>query len=90
MQKLVETRLGWPLLKKGATKHAEDEARKMSVVRWVMNLPNRSLSVDQQHLNLIQELNDILIRNGSNCRWFQYDELHSSTSQFCSGSNFKR
>ncbi|XP_042440305.1 probable serine/threonine-protein kinase PBL5 isoform X3 [Zingiber officinale] len=84
VQKLAEAKLGWPLLKRGATKHVEDDARKMSVVRWVMNLPNRSLSVDQQYLNLIQELNDILIRNGSNCRWFQYNELHSSTSQFCS------
>ncbi|KAG6477704.1 receptor-like cytosolic serine/threonine-protein kinase RBK1 isoform X2 [Zingiber officinale] len=84
VQKLAEAKLGWPLLKRVATKHVEDDARKMSVVRWVMNLPNRSLSVDQQYLNLIQELNDILIRNGSNCRWFQYNELHSSTSQFCS------
>ncbi|URD98041.1 kinase family [Musa troglodytarum] len=89
-QKMAEARLGWPLLGRGVPKHLEasrkEDLRKMSVVHWVMNLPNRSLSFTTLQLDLIQELKTILGNTNSNCRWFQYDELRSSTNQFCSGN----
>lgn len=82
VQKPAEPSLGWPLLRR------RDDARKLSVVQWVMNLPNRSLSFTRLQLDLIKELNSVLSNNCSNCRWFRYDELHRSTNQFCSGSPF--
>ncbi|XP_064962359.1 protein kinase STUNTED-like isoform X1 [Musa acuminata AAA Group] len=89
-KKTAEARLGWPLLGRGVPKHLEasreEVSRKMSVVQWVMNLPNRSLSFTTLQLDLIQELKTILGHTNSNCRWFQYDELRSSTNQFCSGN----
>ncbi|CAD5174868.1 protein kinase STUNTED-like isoform X1 [Musa acuminata AAA Group] len=80
VQKPAEPSLGWPLLRR------RDDARKLSVVQWVMNLPNRSLSFTRLQLDLIKELNSVLSNNCSNCRWFRYDELHRSTNQFCSGN----
>ncbi|RWW05806.1 hypothetical protein GW17_00030909 [Ensete ventricosum] len=85
-----EASLGWPLLGRGVPKHLEatreEDSRKMSVVQWVMNLPNRSPSFTTLQLDLVQELKTIIGNTNSNCRWFQYDELRSSTNQFCSGS----
>ncbi|WOL05942.1 putative receptor-like serine/threonine-protein kinase [Canna indica] len=90
LQKLPETRLGWPLLRRRALEQLqlpkEADARKMSVVQWVMNLPNRSVSLHRPQLDLTKELKTIIINNNSNCRWFPYDELHTSTNQFSSGN----
>ncbi|URD96270.1 kinase family [Musa troglodytarum] len=80
VQKAAEPGLGWPLLRR------RDDARKLSVVQWVMNLPNRSLSFTRLQLDLIKELKSVLGNNCSSCRWFRYDELHRSTNQFCSGN----
>ncbi|XP_077246632.1 protein kinase STUNTED-like isoform X2 [Tasmannia lanceolata] len=47
IRKLPESRPGWPLLRRAATSRSEalidKKARNMSVVEWVMSLPNRSL-----------------------------------------------
>ncbi|WOL07293.1 putative receptor-like serine/threonine-protein kinase [Canna indica] len=82
-QKLAEPRLGWPLLGKGGTKYVEvSNTRKMSVIQWVMNLPNRSLSFKLQK-DLTEELKSIISDNNPNFRWFTYEELCSLTNQFC-------
>lgn len=46
MRKHPEDRPGWPLLQRAASANSEvlSEARNMSVVQWVISLPNRSLS----------------------------------------------
>ncbi|XP_017700118.2 interleukin-1 receptor-associated kinase 4-like isoform X2 [Phoenix dactylifera] len=88
VRRLPENRLGWPLLQRAVSANTEapkdDEDRKMSVVRWVMNLPNRTLPSTQPHMELIKELKVILGANTSGCQWFRYEELQNSTDQFSS------
>ncbi|KAJ0969929.1 hypothetical protein J5N97_022806 [Dioscorea zingiberensis] len=97
-KKLPEPMPGWPLLRKSVSGNIENpkdkEARKMSVVQWVMNLPNRSLpaiqspkdaeNVFSHSIDLKEELAIVLGRNPSCCRWFTYDELQISTDCFSS------
>ncbi|XP_058090781.1 protein kinase STUNTED-like [Magnolia sinica] len=49
IRKLPESKPGWPLLRKASSAGSEvlkeKEARQMSVVEWVMHLPNRSSSL---------------------------------------------
>ncbi|XP_029123176.1 protein kinase STUNTED isoform X1 [Elaeis guineensis] len=88
VRRLAEKRLGWPLLQRAVSANTEapkdDEGRKMSVVQWVMNLPNRALPSKQPHLELIKELKVMLEANSSGCQWFEYEELQNSTNQFSS------
>ncbi|CAL9782691.1 unnamed protein product [Musa acuminata subsp. burmannicoides] len=89
VKQLPEPRLGWPLLRRaepGRTGQAKraDPARKMSVVQWVMTLPDRTLSSAQPSLQLTEELNTILSSSNLSCKWFAYEELLSSTKQFSS------
>lgn len=92
---------GWPLLRKTVSANIEtvkdNRARKMSVVQWVMNLPDRSLPaiqspedaeiVHNHSIDLKKELEIVLGMNPcSSCKWFTYDELRISTDYFSSGS----
>nr|DAD41667.1 TPA_asm: hypothetical protein HUJ06_015990 [Nelumbo nucifera] len=117
---VLEPKPGWPLLRRAFSVTSEvlngAEARNMSVVQWVMNLPNRSPPVtpktqhsfdsnkeekpckkkfcncvDRSNSNCLsawgelpKELELFIRTNSSNCRWFSYKELKSSTSQFSS------
>lgn len=50
MRNSAESKPGWPLLRRLVTSNSKNlrhtQARKMSVVQWVMKLPNRSVSLD--------------------------------------------
>jgi len=90
VRQLPEAKPGWPLLRRAVKANVEAmkeiQARKMSVVQWVMNLPDRSmLSVQSVTSDLIKELEIILHNNSSTCKWFQYEELQISTNYFSSG-----
>lgn len=91
---------GWPLLR---TEIAPPQppvpvhARKMSVVQWVMTLPNRSLqdscspkseettSEEENCSELINALKLVIDTNSPGCKWFSYSVLATSTCQFSSG-----
>lgn len=85
-RKFPEPKPGWPLLCKSVTAKTESlngrEARKMSVVQWVMSLPDRSSPSAKSPVNLIKELEIILRLNSSTCKFFQYEELQNSTNYF--------
>ncbi|XP_029120056.1 protein kinase STUNTED isoform X1 [Elaeis guineensis] len=88
VRRLPEQRLGWPLLRRAVSANLQapknDEARKMSVVQWAMNLPERVMPSNQPQMDLIKELKVILGTSTSACKWFQYEELQNSTNQFSS------
>ncbi|CAL9094956.1 unnamed protein product [Musa textilis] len=89
MRHLPEPVFGWPLLKKKAAPRSIEVKRanrawRLSVVRRVMNLPPRTLSSAQPLLQLIEELNSVLGGSNLSCRWFQYEDLQSSTNRFSS------
>ncbi|MCD7458709.1 hypothetical protein HAX54_038925 [Datura stramonium] len=107
---------GWPLLQTTSSLNQPAKVeRKMSVVQWVMTLPNRTMldspksnSSPKENQNafgmensysimdcnekesasicnqLIKDLHLILQANSSGCKWFSYDLLRSSTSNFSS------
>ncbi|KAL6969103.1 hypothetical protein U1Q18_042793 [Sarracenia purpurea var. burkii] len=99
----AEQRPGWPLLHT-----ASPPARKMSLVQWVMSLPNRSplndphskkteisltrensYSMDKSDTSilkgeLLEILDKILRTNSSDCKWFGFNVMKTSTSQFSS------
>ncbi|XP_020248400.1 PTI1-like tyrosine-protein kinase 1 isoform X2 [Asparagus officinalis] len=67
-------------------KDLEDgDTRNMSVVQWVMNLPDRAL-FQSATVELIKELEIVLRDNSSTCKWFQYEELQISTENFSTGN----
>ncbi|KAL3539087.1 hypothetical protein ACH5RR_002453 [Cinchona calisaya] len=87
----TQQRPGWPLLQtaSGLTQLSQ-EAKKMTVVQWVMSLPNRSL-LEFPHLNdasvsteLPNDLELLLKTKSPGCKLFSYEILKSSTSQFSS------
>ncbi|KAL2476960.1 Protein kinase protein with adenine nucleotide alpha hydrolase-like domain [Forsythia ovata] len=109
----TQQRPGWPLLQTASSiTQPSLEARKMSVVKWVMSLPSRSLlevseskstlgkmgdvlggenrnfpangTVDEisSLKGLPQELELILKTNPHRFKWFSYDVLRMSASQF--------
>ncbi|XP_020691430.1 serine/threonine-protein kinase RIPK [Dendrobium catenatum] len=86
VKKLPEAKPGWPLLRRAVTANIEalkgSEARKMSVIHWVMKLPDRSLPATQSQFDLVKELEIILEMNSSFCKFFQYEELQNYTSYF--------
>ncbi|KAH0457032.1 hypothetical protein IEQ34_014939 [Dendrobium chrysotoxum] len=83
VKKLPEAKPGWPLLRRAVTANIEalkgSEARKMSVIHWVMKLPDRSLAVTQSQFDLYEELQNYtsyfspenLIGKGGNSRVFK-------------------
>ncbi|XP_009626742.1 protein kinase STUNTED-like isoform X1 [Nicotiana tomentosiformis] len=108
-------RPGWPLLQTASSLNQPAKVvRKMSVVQWVMTLPNRSMldspksdfspkdspnafGMEQKYFmdcnekesasvcnQLIKDLQLILEANSSGIKWFSYDVLKSSTSNFSS------
>jgi serine/threonine protein kinase len=91
-------RPGWPLLGKTnlmSSLKPDLEARKMTVVQWVMKLPDRSFTDTPRSISTISSHNDyiedvkeqldlILRTSSSGCKWFSYDFLDSCTSQFSS------
>ncbi|KAG0472679.1 hypothetical protein HPP92_014536 [Vanilla planifolia] len=85
-RKLSEPKPGWPLLHRAVTANVEPlkeiEARKMSVVQWVMTLPDRCLAANQRQVNLVKELEIILEINSSSCKFFRYEELQNFTNCF--------
>ncbi|KAM7482751.1 hypothetical protein LguiB_007334 [Lonicera macranthoides] len=114
-QDIVLQRPGWPLLRtaNSVTPPPVLEARKMTVVQWVMSLPNRSVpdtprsnfsagsnitesDLERLGINFANErpkdcieevfehLELILKTSSSGCKWFSYDVLNTSTSQFSS------
>lgn len=79
------SRPGWPLLRIATsetmtTTPARDlEAEKMSVVQWVMGLPNRATLVNLQLANFSSQ------KDSPGCRMFPYAEIRTATCQFSSG-----
>uniref|UniRef100_A0A1D1XH75 Receptor-like cytosolic serine/threonine-protein kinase RBK2 n=1 Tax=Anthurium amnicola TaxID=1678845 RepID=A0A1D1XH75_9ARAE len=94
VRKLPETATpGWPLLRRLAAPNREDDARKMSVVQWVMSLPSRSsppeaapdgASSPAAPVDLRAELEAVLEKNSCSCRWFGHTELDDYTDHFSS------
>lgn len=96
----TQERPGWPLLRKTNLMTSSEpvlEAKKMTVVQWVMNLPDRSSSDTPRSISTISSHNDyiedvieqldLILRTGSSgCKWFSYDFLDFCTSQFSSGT----
>ncbi|XP_054788061.1 protein kinase STUNTED isoform X2 [Prosopis cineraria] len=110
-----EQKLGWPLLRRVNSEISETPlARNLSVVQWVMNLPDRSpkksscfssteeslsergisyIDDDRQKnsscsssFELPKEWEGILDVNSFDCKWFNFEDLKSWTSQFSSGN----
>lgn len=81
------SRPGWPLLfiatsETMTTTPARDlEPEKMSVVQWVMGLPNRTTLVN---LQLANELKFPSQKDSPGCRMFPYAEIRTATCQFSS------
>ncbi|PKA60128.1 Proline-rich receptor-like protein kinase PERK12 [Apostasia shenzhenica] len=88
VRKSPETIPGWPLLRQNVMANIEalkaNEARKMSVVQWVMKLPNRTLPITQKQVDLVKEIEKALGVDSSSCKLFQYEELEKSTNHFSS------
>lgn len=86
---VMDQKPGWPLLRTTTlvTPVVQHQARKISVVNWVMSLPERfphhpnmtsqSSFCDKQLKDILKEIN----------RWFSYDVLKTATSDFSSGTN---
>ncbi|CAE5985129.1 unnamed protein product [Arabidopsis arenosa] len=83
---VVDQTPGWPLLRTTtlATSMVQHQTRKISVVNWVMSLPERfphhpnmtspTSFCDKQLKDILKEIN----------RWFSYDVLKIATSDFSS------
>ncbi|CAA6655993.1 unnamed protein product [Spirodela intermedia] len=99
VRKLPERTPGWPLLRKASSVtnsrlRGEGDGRKMSVVQWVMQLPDRSGQPESPPVGIPSspsslaglrgELEAILEKNSSGCRWFTDAELQSCTDHFSS------
>ncbi|XP_068640782.1 protein kinase STUNTED-like [Aristolochia californica] len=72
LRKIPETKLGWPLLRKATSTveaFGDPEGRNLSVVQWVMNLPNRSVPTTLQSPSHQDKP-----RNTNNSRFFKSDE----------------
>ncbi|KAL6207568.1 hypothetical protein ACLB2K_018525 [Fragaria x ananassa] len=83
------SRTGWSLLRVAnsetmSTPARSFESKEMSVVEWVMGLPNRTTFIN---LQLAKELK-FLLKNHSHhsqgCRMFSHAEIRTATSQFSS------
>lgn len=85
---VVDQKPGWPLLRTTtlAPPVVQHQTRKISVVNWVMSLPERfphhpnhtsqPSFCDSQLKDILKEIN----------RWFSYDVLKTATSDFSSGT----
>ncbi|ESQ53614.1 hypothetical protein EUTSA_v10026926mg [Eutrema salsugineum] len=83
---LLDQKPGWPLLRRASSGTQQIHhwpTRKVSVVNWVMSLPDRFPN-HQQNLNsettfVKKQLNDIL---RDTKKWFNYNVLKTATSDF--------
>lgn len=104
----ADTTPGWPLLQTASSLNEPAKVvRKMSVVQWVMTLPNRCMldspksnSSPKENQNAFGMENSYsimdciekesasvcnqLIKDSFGCKWFSYDVIRSSTSNFSS------
>ncbi|XP_075477897.1 protein kinase STUNTED-like [Primulina tabacum] len=83
VEDFTKQRPGWPLLQTASSvTQPALEAREMSVVQWVMNLPHRSLDQLAHQQELPKDLVLILDRNSASCKVFSHDFIQKSTSGF--------
>lgn len=75
---ISDQKLGWPLLRRVHT----DISRDISVVQWVMNLPDRS---NHNNSSQIEKENYQKLYCSNCCKWFLFEVLSSCTCQFSSG-----
>ncbi|XP_039688148.1 serine/threonine-protein kinase CDG1 isoform X3 [Medicago truncatula] len=76
-------KLGWPLLRRMHTEISRD----MSVVQWVMNLPDRSTHKYNNNRHSSSQIEGQSYKNVisfSSCKWFIFEVLNSCTCQFSS------
>lgn len=83
---VVDQKPGWPLLRTttSAPPVVPHQTRKISVVNWVMSLPERFPHHTSQPSFCDSHLKDILKEIN---KWFSYDVLKTATSGFSSGTN---
>jgi interleukin-1 receptor-associated kinase 1 len=90
---LLDEKPGWPFLKRASLGTPQQvhkwHTRKVSVVNWVMSLPERFPN-HQQTLNyetslIKKQIKDILRDNN---KWFNYNVLRKATSDFSQGTLF--
>ncbi|XP_027190218.1 protein kinase STUNTED-like isoform X2 [Cicer arietinum] len=74
---ISDQKLGWPLLRRVHT----DISRDISVVQWVMNLPDRS---NHNNSSQIEKENYQKLYCSNCCKWFLFEVLSSCTCQFSS------
>ncbi|CAI9104752.1 OLC1v1003500C5 [Oldenlandia corymbosa var. corymbosa] len=91
VEEFTQQKPGWPLLQtSGEMTQLTKEARKMSVVQWVMNLPSRSRLEIPQNFRFCADVSSDLehllkvVEESNGCKLFSYETLRNSTSQFCS------
>uniref|UniRef100_M4F880 Protein kinase domain-containing protein n=1 Tax=Brassica campestris TaxID=3711 RepID=M4F880_BRACM len=79
----MDQKPGWPLLRTTtlATPVVQHQTRKVSVVNWVMSLPERFPNLTSQQSFCDSQLKDILKEIN---KWFSYDVLKTATSDFSS------
>ncbi|CAG7860689.1 unnamed protein product, partial [Brassica rapa] len=80
---VMDQKPGWPLLRTTtlATPVVQHQTRKVSVVNWVMSLPERFPNLTSQQSFCDSQLKDILKETN---KWFSYDVLKTATSDFSS------
>ncbi|KZV50628.1 putative receptor-like serine/threonine-protein kinase [Dorcoceras hygrometricum] len=82
----TKQRPGWPLLQTASSvTQPALEAREMSVVQWVMNLPHRSLGKSAHQQELPKDVEHILKENSACCQVFSHNFIKKSTSGFSAG-----
>ncbi|KAL7237027.1 hypothetical protein ACSBR1_020166 [Camellia fascicularis] len=93
----AEERPGWPLLRIATAPVTRPAAvaKKLSVAQWVMSLPNRPRpespqpkagfsSIEIENSLMVENLDRLIKTNSSGLKWFAYDVIKTSTSQFSS------
>uniref|UniRef100_A0A1J3JQ44 Putative receptor-like serine/threonine-protein kinase n=2 Tax=Noccaea caerulescens TaxID=107243 RepID=A0A1J3JQ44_NOCCA len=80
IDKFVDQKPGWPLLKRATSRTPQVHhwhTRKVSVVHWVMSLPERFPNSETSFVK--KKLQDILRDHN---KWFNYNVLKTATSDF--------
>lgn len=87
---LLDQKPGWPLLKRDIVGTLQvRHTRKVSVVNWVMSLPDRFPN-HQRNLNSETSFVKKQLKNKlrENNKWFNYNVLKTATSDFSQGTLF--
>lgn len=83
VEDFTKQRPGWPLLQTASSvTQPALEAREMSVVQWVKNLPHRSLYQLAHQQELPKDLVLVLDESSASCKVFSLDFIKKSTSGF--------